>query len=136
MRGELPVVEDTQVSETDLKTKNLVLFGDPGSNRWIRRALPKLPLKWTRNELRIQGESWEAGSHLPRLAIRNPLNGGGQNYLVLNSGHTFGEAEFAAFNYLLFPKMGDWAVEALNGAGSKANDGGAKVVRTGFWDGR
>ncbi|MBJ7392739.1 MAG: hypothetical protein JHC85_14315, partial [Chthoniobacterales bacterium] len=26
------------------------------------------------------------------------------------SGHTFHEKEFAAFNYLLFPRLGDWAV--------------------------
>jgi hypothetical protein len=31
-------------------------------------------------------------------------------YIVINSGHTFHEKEFAAFNYLLFPRLGDWAM--------------------------
>ena len=31
-------------------------------------------------------------------------------YVVINSGHTFHEKEFAAFNYLLFPRLGDWGV--------------------------
>ena len=32
------------------------------------------------------------------------------NGIVINSGHTFHEQEFAAFNYLLFPRLGDWAM--------------------------
>jgi hypothetical protein len=30
--------------------------------------------------------------------------------VVLNSGHTFREKELATLNYLLFPRLGDWAV--------------------------
>jgi hypothetical protein len=29
---------------------------------------------------------------------------------VLNSGHTFREKELESLNYLLFPRLGDWAV--------------------------
>ena len=29
---------------------------------------------------------------------------------MINSGHSFREAELAAVNYLLFPRLGDWAV--------------------------
>ena len=38
----------------------------------------------------------------------NPLAAG--RYVVLNSGHTFHEKELASLNYLLFPRLGDWAV--------------------------
>src|SRR4029079_16790837 len=38
-RGELPIKDDTAVTEEDLRRYNLILFGDPGSNRWISRAL-------------------------------------------------------------------------------------------------
>jgi hypothetical protein len=30
--------------------------------------------------------------------------------VVINSGHTFGEAEFLETNALLFPRLGDWGV--------------------------
>ena len=41
----------------------------------------------------------------------NPL--AADRYVVLNSGHTFGEKELASLNYLLFPRLGDWAVLKL-----------------------
>ena len=37
-RGELPVKDDTDVTEEDVRRCNLILFGDPGSNRWIDRV--------------------------------------------------------------------------------------------------
>jgi hypothetical protein len=52
----------------------------------------------------------------------NPLNP--DRYVVLNSGHTFGEKEFKGTNALLYPRMGDWAV--LNKAG--------EVVKAGLFD--
>ena len=119
MRGDLPVKNDTDVTEEDIRTKNLILFGDPGSNRWIREALPKLPCRWQRDDL-IMGEyHYTAQDHAPALICPNPLPGGGSHYLVLNSGHTFHEKEFASFNYLLFPRLADWAVlRVLPGAES------------------
>src|SRR5262249_53453443 len=47
-RGELPVKSDTEVTDEDIRTRNLILFGDPGSNRWIAKAIPHLPLAWTK----------------------------------------------------------------------------------------
>ena len=35
---------------------------------------------------------------------------------MLNSGHTFHQKELASLNYLLFPRLGDWAVVKV-GAG-------------------
>ncbi|MDZ4287979.1 MAG: alpha/beta fold hydrolase, partial [Prosthecobacter sp.] len=46
MRGDLPVKNDTEVTEADVRDKHLILFGDPGSNAWIAKALPKLPVTW------------------------------------------------------------------------------------------
>ncbi|HLY74681.1 MAG TPA: prolyl oligopeptidase family serine peptidase, partial [Planctomycetota bacterium] len=43
-RGELPVKDDARVTEDDVRKHHLILFGDPGSNRWIAQALPNLPL--------------------------------------------------------------------------------------------
>lgn len=129
MRGDLPIKDDADVTEDDLQTKNLILFGDPGSNSWIAKALPKLPVQWTRDQVTLGGEPVSARDHAPVLICANPLTAGAgapnpslrhpkpgaedraaEHYLVLNSGHTFHEKEFAAFNYLLFPHLGDWAV--------------------------
>jgi hypothetical protein len=41
MRGDLPVKNDTEVTEADVRDKHLILFGDPGSNSWIAKALSK-----------------------------------------------------------------------------------------------
>ncbi|MDA0660239.1 MAG: prolyl oligopeptidase family serine peptidase, partial [Planctomycetota bacterium] len=43
-RGELPIKDDRDVTAGDVMTKNLILFGDPGSNHWIADALPHLPI--------------------------------------------------------------------------------------------
>lgn len=138
MRGDLPVKNDTEVTADDIRTKNLILFGDPGSNRWIRRALPKLPLAWSHNEIRIGPERRPAKDHAPVLICSNPWSGAGDHYLVLNSGHTFHEKEFAALNYLLFPRLGDWAlIRVLPGAEKweKSSESFPEaVIRAGFFD--
>jgi poly(3-hydroxybutyrate) depolymerase len=110
-RGELPVKDDTAVTDDDIKTKNLILFGDPGSNSLIAKTLPKLPVKWSEKELVFGGKTYAVADHAPVMIQPNPLAAG--RYLVLNSGHTFREKELASLNYLLFPRLGDWAVMKL-----------------------
>lgn len=138
MRGDLPVKADTEITEADVRTKNLVLFGDPGSNLWIRKALSQLPLTWSRDEVRLGGERRSAKDHAPALICASPLAGAGDHYLVLNSGHTFHEQEFAAFNYLLFPRLGDWAMlKVVPGAETWQASSVAfpeEVVHAGFFD--
>jgi len=107
-RGELPVKNDTDVTIQDVRRSNLILFGDPGSNRWIAKVLPNLPLNWTKKELVFGGAKYSAADHAVLLIHPNPL--AADRYVVLNSGHTFGERELASLNYLLFPRLGDWAV--------------------------
>ena len=99
-RGRLPVKNDTDVTEDDVRRCNLILFGDPGSNRWIAKVLPNLPLTWTKDELKVDGARYAAADHVALLIQPNPLATG--RYVVLNSGHTFGEKELASLNYLLF----------------------------------
>jgi hypothetical protein len=109
-RGDLPIKDDTAVTDDDLHRSNLILFGDPGSNRWIARVLPKLPIAWTPKELRVGTERYPSANHALALIYPNPLPGAEHRYVVLNSGHTFHEKELATLNYLLFPRLGDWAV--------------------------
>ena len=137
MQGDLPVKNDTNVTEADVRTKHLILFGDPGSNAWIAKALPKLPLTWTRDTVKLGAESHAAKDHAPVLISASPFPGAGDRYVVINSGHTFHEKEFAAFNYLLFPRLGDWAVMRI-ASGAESWKPGAdfpeEAVRAGFFD--
>jgi len=113
-RGELPMKPDTAVTDEDIRTHHLILFGDPGSNLWINKALPELPVSWTKETLRLNGREYGSHNHIPALIAPYPLPGGEDHYLVLNSGHTFREAELAKLNYLLFPRWGDWAAMRID----------------------
>ena len=134
-RGDLTVKDDTQVTAEDVARSNLILFGDPGSNLWIARALPDLPIHWTRDELRVGEAAYPAASHLPALIHPSPFPGGKDRYLVLNSGHTFRESELALLNYLLFPRWGDWAVLKIGDpAGSPPGNVMETVLQAGYFD--
>lgn len=133
-RGELPIKNDTDVSDDDLRNCHLVLFGDPGSNAWIRRVLPQLPLRWSLSELEFGGERHAAAEHAPVMIQPNPLAEG--RYVVINTGHSFHEPELSSLNYLLFPRLGDWAIIKV---GNKVPASSAApledvVVRAGFFD--
>lgn len=133
-RGELPMKDDTDVTDDDVRTRNLILFGDPGSNSWIAKVLPQLPLKWTRERLQLGGEEYLAADHVPAMIAPNPLPGAGQHYVVLNSGHTFREAELAKLNYLLFPRWGDWAVLQIDRSRPATEPLTEHVIRAGYFD--
>jgi hypothetical protein len=135
-RGDLPVKDDTAVTADDIRRCNLILFGDPGSNRWIKEVLPHLPIRWTQDEVQCGGERCSAVNHVPVLIQPNPLLGAAGRYVVLNSGHTFHEKELASLNYLLFPRLGDWAVLQVTGRDSQGLVAPLQetVVRAGFFD--
>lgn len=132
-RGELAIKDDTAVTQMDAERFNLILFGDPGSNAWIRRVLPALPIRWTRTECAIGTRTFDAANHVPLLIQPNPLASG--RYVVFNSGHTFGENELSTLNYLLFPRLADWAIVRLS---DQPDDQRSKldVVQTDFFDER
>jgi poly(3-hydroxybutyrate) depolymerase len=108
-QGYLPVKSDTEVTQDDVRHSNLILFGDPGSNRWIGKVLPQLPIKWTRDTLELGAENHSAADYGVELIYPNPLPGADGRYVVLNSGHTYHDAELR-FSYMVFPRLGDWAV--------------------------
>ncbi|MBP3955959.1 prolyl oligopeptidase family serine peptidase [Gemmata sp. G18] len=133
-RGELPVKDDTAVTDADMKRYNLILFGDPGSNALIARALPKMPVTWTEKDLTLGTDKYAAADHAPVLIQPSPFAPG--RYVVFNSGHTFHEKDLASLNYLLFPRLGDWAVLKV-GAKAPARPSDPleeQVIRAGFFN--
>ncbi len=133
-RGELPVKDDVAVTDEDVRTRNLILFGDPGSNSWIAQVMPNLPLIWSKDTLKFGGQVYAAAEHLPALIAPNPLPEARDRYIVLNSGHTFREAELAKVNYLLFPRWGDWAVLQVDPSRPASEPLQEKVLRAGYFD--
>ncbi|WP_165244381.1 prolyl oligopeptidase family serine peptidase [Paludisphaera soli] len=123
MRGRLIVKDDVEVTERDIETHNLILFGDPGSNAWIRKLAPAIGVSWTASELILRGATYPAG-HAPALIQANPRNP--LRYVVFNSGHTFGEKEYRGTNALLYPHLADFAVFRI--------DPDEEVVADGFFD--
>jgi predicted esterase len=131
LRGVLPIKDDVDVTDEDLASKHLILFGDPASNSLIGQALDRLPLTWNEKTITLaSGQSYNAGEHVPVLVYPSPFNGG--RYVVLNSGHTFHAKDFGGTNALLYPRFGDYAVLKL-----KASDNdplAADVAVAGLFD--
>jgi dienelactone hydrolase len=128
-RGELR----TTTADEQLKRKEwrstAVLFGDPQSNPAIAEVLPKLPITWTKEKLVVNGKEYDPKTHLPVLVYPNPK---GNGYVVINSGHTFREADLKGTNALLYPRLGDWAV--LKPKPTKDDPAAFEVVDAGLFD--
>jgi dienelactone hydrolase len=130
LRGDLPVKDDTDVTAEELSSRHLILFGDPSSNSILSQALPRLPLKWSKERIAFAGNDYDAASHVPVLIYPSPL--AADRYVVLNSGHTFHAAEFQGTNALLFPRLGDHAILKLTGG--EKDPLAAEVARAGLFD--
>jgi pimeloyl-ACP methyl ester carboxylesterase len=130
LRGDLPVKDDVDVTNEDIATKNLILFGDPASNALIAQVADRLPLRWDREKIVLAGKEASSAEHVPVLIHPSPLNA--SRYVVLNSGHTFHAPEFRGTNALLFPRLGDYALLRLNPTAKDAL--GVDVVHAGLFD--
>ena len=94
---------------------NLILFGDPKSNSVLGTVLARLPVKWTAEKLTVGDEMYDPATHAVQLIHPNPQNP--RRYVVINSGHTFHEAEFRKSNAWLIPMRGDLAVVRFEAQG-------------------
>jgi hypothetical protein len=106
-RGEAQVRDDNQITDAEIASSNLVLWGDPGSNRILARIADRLPIHWTKDAVVVGGKSYSAATHALILIFPNPLNP--ERYVVLNSGFTFREYDYLN-NARQIPKLPDWAV--------------------------
>jgi dienelactone hydrolase len=130
LRGKVPIVNDTEVTSEMMLEKNLILFGDPGSNSVLAKVAPRLPVRWTTTGIGVFGESYETASHGLSMIYPNPMSP--RKYVVVNSGHTFHAADFKNSNAWLFPRLGDIAVQKFE----KLEAGGYKetIVQADFFD--
>jgi dienelactone hydrolase len=106
-RGDARVKDDASISDADIASSNLVLWGDPESNAVLKRIADKLPIRWEGDRIVVGSKSFAADSHVPILIYPNPLNP--SRYVVLNSGFTFREYDYLN-NARQVPKLPDWAI--------------------------
>lgn len=106
-RGDARVKDDAQVTDEDIAGSNLVLFGDPQSNRLLARMAEKLPVQWASDSVRVGDKTFSAATHAPVFIFPNPLNP--KRYVVVNSGFTFAAAGSGS-NAQQTPKLPDYAV--------------------------
>ena len=89
MRGDAPVKDDTAVTDADIASSNLILWGDPQSNKVLARILDKLPVQWSANGVALGARKFAATTNALIMIYPNPLNP--KKYVVINSGNTFRE---------------------------------------------
>jgi hypothetical protein len=106
-RGAAQVKDDTQITDADIAANNLILWGDPQSNKVLARIADKLPIRWTRDSLTLGNRRFPAASHALVMIYPNPLNP--VKYVVLNSGFTFRESAYST-NSLQIAMLPDYAV--------------------------
>jgi pimeloyl-ACP methyl ester carboxylesterase len=124
-RGHPYVKDDKDVTEADFAKYHVVLFGDPGSNKWIAKMNGKLPVKWTKKTVTFAGKEYSAKDSFPAMVYPNPLHP--SKYVVLNTGLTIVDREYNG-DYGM-AQLGDYAVVKVK-EGSDLPD----VTVTGLFD--
>jgi len=105
-RGHPFVKDDKDVTEADFAKYHVVLFGDPGSNKWIASLNGKLPFTWTQQNVTLAGKSFPAQENYPAMIYPNPLNPA--KYVVINTGLTIEDRGYNG-DYGT-PLWGDYAI--------------------------
>ncbi len=130
-RGHPRIKDDRDVTDEDLATRNIVLWGDAAANQLLARMVERLPIVGQRDALRLGDQSFDAAHHVPILIYPNPLNP--DRYVVLNSSFTFRDYAYLN-NARQVPMLPDWAVVDVRTPANSVWPG--KVVTAGFFDER
>jgi len=110
-RGNARVKNDVDVTQADMESSNIVLWGDPASNSVLAKIAEKLPIQWTKESISAgKDRKFAADKHALVAIYPNPLFP--YRYVVLNSSFTY--RDFAYLNNARqVPMLPDWAVVDL-----------------------
>lgn len=128
-RGEARVKKDAEVTEEDIRSSNLVLWGTAESNQLLGKIAGSLPIRADGTVYRLGDQSLPAEHHVPILIYPNPLNPA--RYVVLNSSFTFRDYAYLN-NARQVPKLPDWALIDVRTKPNAIWPG--KVVAADFFD--
>jgi hypothetical protein len=129
MRGTARVKKDTEVTQEDIRDNNLILWGCPKSNLFIKQIAEQLPIKWSASELTAGPRKFDPSQQALIMIYPNPLNP--DRYLVINSGLTYREFDYEN-NARQTPKLPDWAIVDFSEPPSNMAPG--KIVAADFFD--
>jgi len=127
-RGEARVKDDEAITDGDIASHHLVLWGDPASNKVLARIADKLPIRWGGDNVQLSGKSYPVSNHVPVMIYPNPLNP--KRYVVLNSGFTYREYDYLN-NARQVPKLPDYAIIDVKVPATSRAPGG--IVTAGFF---
>src|SRR5581483_4163118 len=127
-RGDAHVKDDAAITDADIANSNLILWGDPGSNKVLARIADMLPIRWDAQSLHLGAQNYPSASHVALLIFPNPLNP--KRYVVLNSGITFREYDYLT-NARQYPHLPDYAVVDVSVPVSMRAPG--RIVTAGFF---
>ncbi|TWT94613.1 prolyl oligopeptidase family serine peptidase [Stieleria varia] len=128
-RGDVRQVKDTELTQEQIDSNHLILFGDPMSNSVIGKISEQLPIGWTQDTIRGTRKTYGRRGNALVMIYPNPLNP--NRYVVINSGFTFREYDYLN-NARQTPKLPDWAIIDITGGATMRDPG--KVLSTGFFD--
>ena len=127
-RGDVRIKDDTAISADDIRNNNLILWGDPSSNKLIARIAQKLPIHWLPEGIHAGEHTYPSTTHALITVYPNPLNP--NRYVVFNSSFTWREYD-ALNNARQIPKLPDWGVVDLTIPPNSRWPG--KIVDAGFY---
>jgi len=130
-RGEARVKDDGEVTDADVAAHNLVLWGDPASNKVLAKIADRLPIHWDARGVQVGEKRYSPAHHVPVLIYPNPLNP--RRYIVLNSGFTYRDYDYLN-NARQVPKLPDFAVIDVRVPPSSRSPG--RIGTAGFFDER
>ncbi len=129
MRGDAVVKSDTDITEQDIASSNLVLWGDAQSNKILAKIADKLPIRWTEKSVVAGDQSFDGANHALIAIYPNPLNP--KKYIVLNSSFTYREYDYLN-NARQTPKLPDWVIVDVRTPPNSRFPG--KIVAADFFD--
>ncbi|MBX3449863.1 MAG: hypothetical protein KF777_09900 [Planctomycetaceae bacterium] len=129
MRGDAIVKNDTDLTDDDIRSKNLILWGDPQSNAVIGKIAKSLPIGWAADKVTVGEKTYDAAKHGVIAVYPNPLNP--NRYMVLNSSFTYREYDYLN-NARQVPKLPDWAIIDITTPPNSRYPG--KIVAADFFD--
>jgi hypothetical protein len=128
-RGEPRVKNDVDITEDDIKSSNLILWGDPDSNRYIESIATQLPFRWAAGSITTGDKVHSTDHHALICIYPNPKNP--SRYVVLNSSFTFRDYAYLN-NARQVAKLPDWAIVDLRTPPDALWPG--KIVDADFFD--
>jgi len=127
-RGEAQVKDDTSVTDADIASSNLILWGDPQSNKVLARIADKLPVRWAADAIVLGARRFPSATNAPVMIYPNPLNP--KKYVVINSGFTFRESANNSNSWQV-AELPDYAVVDLTSPPDRRWPG--KIAAAGFF---